>query len=107
MFGVLIFSLIMVILTVAFRFFGSKYYDKVYGPDGQNNQFKKIEENKFAENDGSDDELVAVITAAANETLHKHVVVKKIKSISSQNESAWSQSGRLDAMGTHSVTINR
>jgi hypothetical protein len=102
MFGVLIFSVIMVVLTVAFRFFGSKYYDKIYGKEGQ-----IPEVSNFVISDDTDNELVAVITAAANEMLQKPVVVKRIKSISSQNESAWSQSGRFDAMGTHSVTINR
>ena len=91
----------MVILTIGFRYFGSKYYDKIYGKEGQ-----QPEVSNFVISDDTDNELVAVITAAANETLQKHVVVKRIKSIS-QNESAWSQSGRFDAMGTHSVTINR
>lgn len=102
MIGVLIFSLIMVILTVGFRYFGSKYYDKIYGPEGQQRAVRQV-----AVREESDDELIAVISVAANEMLQKRVVVRKIKSISSQNESAWSQSGRLDAMGTHSVTINR
>jgi Na+-transporting methylmalonyl-CoA/oxaloacetate decarboxylase gamma subunit len=106
MFAVLIFSIIMVILTVAFRYFGSKYYDKIYGKEVEQTIVQEAAVREAAGSEDSDEELVAVITAAANEALHKHTVVKRIKSIS-QNESAWSQSGRLDAMGTHSVTINR
>jgi len=101
MFGVMIFTIVMVILTVGFRFIGSKYYDKIYGKESE-----KPTVNEVTVREDSDEELVAVISAAANEMLQQNVVVKRIKSIS-QNESAWSQSGRINAMGTHSVNINR
>ncbi len=105
MIGVLIFSAIIVVLTIGFRFFGSRYYDKIYGKPAE--QANQPLVNQIPTSEDSDDELIAVISAAANEALGTNVRVTKIKSISSPNESAWSQSGRLDAMGNHSVTINR
>lgn len=108
MIGLLVFCLVMVLLTVGFRFFGSKYYDKIYGPEGQQGAKSVVAVSEPVRSDETnDEELVAVITAAANAVMQKTVVVKRIRSLSSPNETAWSQSGRLNVMGTHSIKINR
>lgn len=109
MIGILIFCVIMALLTVGFRYVGSWYYDKIYGkstPEIQNEVVEQFYEDSTLVEE-NDEELVAVITAAAIETLKKPVVVTKIKSVASNSQSAWSLAGRQNVMGGHSVTINR
>lgn len=106
MLGILIFAILVFLVSVAFRFLGSKYYDKIYGKE---NDIERLQLNSPAlstDNLLEDDELVAVITAAASEVLKKRIIVRKIKSINPNMESAWSQAGRTSVMGSHSLKIN-
>ena len=83
---------ILAIITWLFRFFGLKYYYKI----------KNIEEKKFLEkNEISDDELIAILTAACESVLNKSVVVKSIKFLQNSNDSAWSRIGKLHIMQSH------
>jgi len=106
MLGILIFAILVFLVSVAFRFFGSKYYDKIYGKDAYIDTLQSNSQTLSTDNLMEDEELVAVLTAAASVTLKKHVVVRKIKSINPNMESAWSQSGRASVMGSHSLKIN-
>lgn len=54
-----------------------------------------------------DDERVAVIAAAAAETLRRPVVVRRLRFLRGDGASAWSVSGRLNVMASHQVTKGR
>ena len=50
------------------------------------------------------DELVAVIAAAASETLTATVVVKRIQFLNDAPSGAWATTGRLNIMASHQIS---
>jgi sodium pump decarboxylase gamma subunit len=60
-------------------------------------------ETKQVEDD-INDELVAVIVAAASATLHKAVTVRRVQFLGQQAGGAWSVTGRLNIMASHAIS---
>ncbi|MDQ1265112.1 MAG: hypothetical protein QG635_262 [Bacteroidota bacterium] len=51
-------------------------------------------------------ELIAIITAAAHETFHKQIRIRRVHFLSSQQEySSWAASGRLNIMASHNIQL--
>jgi len=66
---------------------------------------KKIETQE--ETDEMNDELVAIIAAAAESTFHAPVVIRKIQFLGGKNTSAWRSSGRSAQMRSHQINIRK
>ena len=49
------------------------------------------------------EELIAVLTAAAHEMLHKQVVVRSFSFLSNDENHMWSVSGRINIMASHLI----
>lgn len=65
---------------------------------------KKIEaELEQTQDEADDDELMAVITAAAFAATDKQIIVKKIQFLNQPTSNAWAQAGRLGIMASHNV----
>jgi hypothetical protein len=56
------------------------------------------------EPDGINDELVAVITAAATAAAERSVRVRKVRFLSPIAAGAWASSGRLNVMASHQIS---
>ena len=95
MIGVLIFFVALALVCFLFRYFASSLFDK------WNNVSKPV----YEETADEDEELIAVISAAAAIAIKKSVVVRKIKFVGSHQDNAWSQGGRVTVMGSHSVPL--
>lgn len=54
--------------------------------------------------DELNDELIAVITAAVNETFSKPVVVRKINFLQKYEQTTWTATGRLNVMASHNFS---
>ncbi|NLO19475.1 MAG: OadG family protein [Ignavibacteria bacterium] len=48
-------------------------------------------------------EIVAIITAAAVETFHKPIKIKKIHFLDRPHTTSWANTGRLNILGSHSL----
>lgn len=91
---ILLVMAILAIIIWLFRFLGLKYYYHL----------KNQEEREFFQkNEISDDELIAIIAAAAESVLCKSVVVRSIKFVHNPNDSAWSRIGKLHIMSSHYI----
>ncbi len=68
---------------------------------------QKQQEMELAAKDEIDeDELIAVITAAAYYTIQQNLVVKNIKFIRNTGPSSWAAIGRLNLIGSHNIHVN-
>lgn len=88
----LIVMVILAIITWLFRYFGLKYF--YYLKSKENQEFLK-------QSNITDEELIAILAAAAQTVLCKSVVVRSIKFVKNQNDSAWSRIGKLHIMSSH------
>jgi len=53
-----------------------------------------------------EEELIAVITAAAFFTIQQNLLVRKIKFIRNTGPSSWAAIGRFNLIGSHNVHVN-
>jgi hypothetical protein len=88
----LIVMVILAIITWLFRFFGLKYY--YYLREKENQEF--LEHSQI-----TDEELIVILAAAAQMVLCKSVVVKSIRFVKNQNDTAWARMGKLHIMSSH------
>jgi Na+-transporting methylmalonyl-CoA/oxaloacetate decarboxylase gamma subunit len=56
------------------------------------------------EEEGLNDEIVAVITAAATAAMRRRVRVKTVRFLAPLTAGAWSSSGRLNIMASHQIS---
>ena len=63
-----------------------------------------IPENPVSVEQELSDELVAVIAAAAAETLTATIVVKRIQFLNDAATGAWATTGRLNIMASHQIS---
>jgi sodium pump decarboxylase gamma subunit len=54
--------------------------------------------------DDVNDELVAIITAAAATALHRPVTIRKVHFLGQQENAAWAVTGRLNVMASHAIS---
>jgi hypothetical protein len=94
MMGILIFTIALILLGIIFRYAGAAYYDKVYGVPKAD---LTVDENN------TNEELIAVISAAIADDLHGGIVIRKISLLSQANDSAWKRTGKLTIMSSHTV----
>lgn len=103
--GILIFFVVMSVILFLMRFAASKLYDYNH-PEEKTviQKFKEFESAIVSEQIKieDDDELIAVISAAAFSVLNQKVKIKKISFLSDSTKSDWARAGRANVM-SHSV----
>ena len=62
------------------------------------------EAESAAEEEGLNDEIVAVLTAAATAAARRRVRVKTVRFLAPLTAGAWSSSGRLNIMASHQIS---
>jgi sodium pump decarboxylase gamma subunit len=55
----------------------------------------------------ANDEIVAVLTAAAAAILRKSVVVRRMRFLHADDDSAWAVTGRLNIMASHAIATRK
>lgn len=63
---------------------------------------QKVEANP--EDDGINDEVAAVIAAAATAAMKRPVVVRKVRFLTPVPETSWAVTGRVNIMASHLIT---
>lgn len=103
--GLIIVFIVLAVITVLFRFFGLRLYNSNLAAEERIKAERLAEQAAKREGQGNmeDEELVAVLTAAAAVIINKSVVIKNIRFLQSGTDSAWSRMGRLSVMSSHQV----
>lgn len=102
--GLLLVFIVLAVITWLFRFFGLRYYHKIIAEEATIKAQKQKEQAKQLQLlEDSGEELVAVITAAAEAALSKGIVIKQIRFLQNANDSTWARQGRLSVMSSHQL----
>lgn len=104
--AIIVVLLILAVITYVFRVFALKMYKKNLHIEELAKEKRKaemLEKQKAINSDMSDEELVAVLTAAAMSYLQKAVVVRNIQFLRDNQDSAWARMGRLSVMSSHQL----
>ena len=103
MFGILIFSLVLILIMAFFRWFGLVYYKKNIDTISPQTK-KKTPPTPIAQtsNNSEDTNVTAVIFAAVSVILNQKVKVKKIQFVKPNSTGeGWGQTGRIQNMSNH------
>lgn len=82
-----------------------KFADEYSNRKKITNYSKKIESEETP--DEVNDELVAVLSAAIEATLHKSVIIRKIQFLGGKSTTAWRSSGRSTHMRSHQINLRK
>jgi hypothetical protein len=106
--GILIFSIVIVALLYFFRTYGLRYYEKIEREADRKANIAKASAPVKAKVDNSlETEITPVILAAVAATLHSAVKVKKIQFVGQKDSQQWSQTGRIQALNSHWISVPR
>jgi Na+-transporting methylmalonyl-CoA/oxaloacetate decarboxylase gamma subunit len=99
MFGILIFSVVLVLVIAGLRYLGAKTYPIFYPEEKPKPAIAEKEAESL-----QDEDLIAVISAAASVAINKPFLVRRIRFIDPHNDDlAWKRAGRLSIMSSHTV----
>jgi sodium pump decarboxylase gamma subunit len=67
---------------------------------------RQVEKDAGTE-EGANDEVVAVLTAAAATILRKRVIVRRMRFLHEDEDSPWAITGRLNIMASHAIATRK
>ena len=99
--GLILVFIALAVITALFRFFGLKYLKKIQADEAI--QLQKVRSEQAISDDAQSEELVAILTAAAESVLHRGVIIRQIRFLQNSHDTAWARMGRLHVMSSHQL----
>lgn len=103
MIGILIFFVILALILLLLRIIGDKSYDKFYPPINKIITKEQVSQDEITSRNVNNDDLIAVISAAAFEVIGGPITIKKINFIEEDSNAAWKNIGRLTNLSSHII----
>jgi len=102
MFGIIIFSLVLVLIMASFRWFGMIYYRKHENEIAPKKNQVTHQPVVLTNSSNQNEDLTPVILAAVCASLQKKVQVRRIRFVRPDaNTEGWGQTGRIQNMSNH------
>jgi hypothetical protein len=103
MIGILIFFVILALVLLALRIIGDKSYDKFYPSTKKTEHKELIGQDEIISSNINQNDLIAIISAAAFEVVGGPITIKKINFIEDDSNAAWKNIGRLTNLSSHTI----